>query len=70
MKKKNNKSGNNRMDRYPPDLRGPAQNGHGGYQVLWERGLRGNTYGAANAGRNFSDEERRAWAVEHGYQAK
>jgi hypothetical protein len=60
-------SGKDRMDKYPPHLRGPAQNGHGGYQMQRERGLRGGTYGAANEGRSVSDEERRAWAADHGH---
>jgi len=64
MKKKTDK---NRLDRYPRHLRGPAQNGHGGYQMQRERGFRGNTYGPANAGRSFTKEEREAWEAANGY---
>lgn len=63
-------SGKDRMDKYPPHLQGPAQNKHGGHQMQRERGLRGGTYGPANAGRSVSDDERRAMAAEYGYPAK
>ena len=59
-----------RLDHYPLHLRGPAQNGHGGHQTQRIRGLRGNTYGAANAGRVYSAEERQTWAAANGYSAK
>jgi hypothetical protein len=58
------------MNKYPTRLRGPANNRHGGHQMRYERGLRGNTYGAASTGRIYSTEERQAWAVENGYPKK
>ena len=64
MRKK--KNGGNRMDRYPPELRGPAQNKYRGYQMQRERGLRGNTYGKASECRIAGPEERERYALEHG----
>lgn len=58
--------GRDRMDRHPPELRGPAHNRYGGYQMQRERGLRGNTYGAAGPVKKYSAEEIRQFEVERG----
>lgn len=51
------------MDRYPPELRGPAQNKYRGYQMQREEGR--NTYGKAGECRIAGPEERERYASEH-----
>lgn len=49
----------------PSDLRGPAQNRFGGHQTQRMRALRGNTFGAANSGTKYNEEQKRAWETSH-----
>lgn len=46
-----------RVDDYPRELRGPAQNKHGGHKMIRMRGYPGNTYGPASQVRQFTMEE-------------
>jgi hypothetical protein len=49
---------------YPEHLKGLGTNRYGGNQLQRERGLKGGTYGPANAGRTYSKEEREAFICE------
>ena len=64
------KKGGDRLDQYPPELRGPAQNRYNGHQTQRVRGFPGNTYGKASPCRTMGDEERRAVAATYGYSVK
>lgn len=64
MGKKN--KGSNRMDQYPRDLQGPAQNRFGGLQTQRIRGFRGNTYGAAGPVKSCTAEQIRQYEIERG----
>ncbi len=46
-----------RIEDYLAELRGPAQNKHGGHKMQRIRGLRGNTYGPASPVRQFTMDE-------------
>lgn len=60
----------NRLEYYGDDLRGEPQNRYGGHKVQKLRAFRGNTYGAANVGRIYTDEERKVWGAANGYPTK
>ena len=46
---------------YSPELRGPANNKHGGHQAQSLRGFRGGTYGPASPVRQYTPEEITKW---------
>ncbi len=50
----------------PRELRGLATNKYGGTQLTTLRGFRGQTYGAANKGRQLTPEEIEDFARERG----
>lgn len=56
FKKPSNRNKPQRIEDYPPELRGPAQNKHGGQKTQRMRGYRGNTYGPASQVRQFTKE--------------
>jgi hypothetical protein len=60
------KNGKDRMDQYPRDLQGPAQNRFGGLQTQRIRGFRGNTYGAAGPVKIYTAEQIRRYEIERG----
>lgn len=49
----------------PQDQRGPPQNRYGGHQTQKMKALRGNTFGAANKGHVFTEEQKAAWSAEN-----
>ena len=55
-----------KLNDLPKELRGPPQNKFGGHQTQKMKVLRGNTFGAANSGRVFTEEEKEKWAIEKG----
>ena len=56
-----------RISDYPAELRGLATNRYGGNQLQRERGLKGAKLGPASVVRVFTEEERRRFEQERGY---
>lgn len=54
------------MNELPVELRGPAQNKHGGHQTQKLRGMGNWSRGGAGPCRSYTFEERERYAQEHG----
>lgn len=57
FKKTSKRNQTQRIEDLPPELRGPAQNKHGGHNTKYICGYRGNTYGPASPVRQFTKEQ-------------
>jgi hypothetical protein len=47
----------------PPELRGLPQNRWGGFKTRNLKPYRQNTFGPANRGRTYTEEEKQAWTA-------
>jgi hypothetical protein len=63
-KPKTNQTEDRRIGEYPSYLRGLATNRYGGNTLQQERGLNGNTYGAAGPCRVYTHDQRKEYERE------